>query len=105
MYFNVNERQCYYKSERVKMKRKADGEMNGMKKRVRIKKMKREEFKKEVQRQKDLGNYYMACVMCCTELCCVIVLNSVFECSNSNVRTLLWHCVCRTILHCTVLLY
>ena len=33
--------------------------MSQMKKRVKIKRMKREEFKKEVQRQKDLGNYYM----------------------------------------------
>ena len=57
-------------SQRVKMKRKADGEMNRMKKRVKTKRMKREEFEKEAQRQKDLGNYYMVCdaLYCCTVL-------------------------------------
>jgi len=48
--------------QRVKMKRKADGDMNRMKKRMKIKQKKRKEFQIEVRKQQELGNYYMVMI-------------------------------------------
>ena len=44
------------------MKRKADGEMNRMKKRIKMKQNKRKEFQIQVRKQQKLGNYYMAMI-------------------------------------------
>ena len=44
------------------MKRKADGEMNRMKKRIKMKQKKRKGFQIEVRKQQELGNYYMVMI-------------------------------------------